>query len=381
MSNANPSNGTKNILIFCAVAAGFAIGGMLGGQVGSILAGTMAFAASLFVAEKLESSRGAQGFWLRYRGAFLEFGLVVLGITIGAGLLAGFWGFLIGQVAGTWAGSWLGERWGWTGRALQDQMEFRSNYLAVLVSAADADGVITPKERGRITEVGKEIFSYLGYGGDQDVAGIVEALAARPVPVADAARYIGVLAPEIQEMLKFDILKIIYCDGDPSPRSSTWLEQCMRDLGSTEWTLLRYFDRALTLRDHSRREWLDELGLGEGAGIEEVRAAYRMKAMEYHPDKLECVPPQIRALAEAKMASINAAYDNLMGAAPPDSTTLHFREPGKDRSFRPAEGVESHCQCWLCGRTNRIPERARPETCRCGSCHSFVGLTFDPIAA
>jgi len=371
----------KTILIFAVVAVGFAVGGRLGGQVGSILTGTAAYAACLFVAERLESSRQVQGYWLRHRGAFLSFGLVVLGLTIGAGLLGGFWGFIVGAGSGAWLGSWLGESWGWTGRALQSQMEFRSSYLAVLVSAAHADGVITPKELGRIAEVGKEIFSHLGYGGDQDVAGIVATLAARPAPVADAARYVGALAPEIQESIKFDVLKIIYSGGDPSPANRAWLEQCMRHLGSAEWPLLKFFDPACTPKGHSRREWLAELGLAEGAGVEEVRAAYRARAREYHPDKLEGVPPQIRALAEAKMAAINEAYHNLTGAAPADGTSLHFREPGGAGAFRPAGGAEFLCQCWLCGKTNRVPGLARPETCRCGSCHALVGLAFDPTAS
>lgn len=371
----------KNFLSFVAVAIGFALGDRLGGWVGSIIGGASAFAASLFVAERWESSREARGYWLRHRGTFLSFGLVVLGITAGAALVGGLWGFLLGGGVGAGLASWLGEKWGWTGPALQNEVEFRSRYLAVLVSAAHADGVITPKELGQIAEVGKAIFSHLGYGGDQDVAGVVASLAAQPAPVAEVARYMGELTPEIQEAIQFDILKIIDSDGDPSPDNRAWLEQCMGQLGPTEWPLLKFFDPAFAPRDHSRGEWLAELGLTEGAGAEEVRAASHAKARDYHPDRLEGVPPQIRALAEAKMASINAAYHNLTGAAQPDVTSLHFREPGGATSFQPAGGAEFLCQCWLCGKTNRVPGRARPETCRCGSCHALVGLAFDPTAS
>ena len=146
----------RNILIFAVVATAFAVGGRLGGQVGSIVAGVAAFAVGLLVAERMEHPREARGYWLRHRAAFLEFGLVVVGIAIGAGLLGGFPGFLVGSCSGAWAGWWLGRRWGWSGPALQGQMEARSGYLAVLVSAADADGVITPAEAGRIGEVGLE---------------------------------------------------------------------------------------------------------------------------------------------------------------------------------------------------------------------------------
>jgi len=192
----------KNFLSFVAVAIGFALGDRLGVWVGSIIGGASAFAASLFVAERWESSREARGYWLRHRGTFLSFGLVVLGITAGAALVGGLWGFLLGGGVGAGLASWLGEKWGWTGPALQNEVEFRSRYLAVLVSAAHADGVITPKELGQIAEVGKAIFSHLGYGSDQDVAGIVATLAARPAPVADVAGYVGALTPEVQEAIK-----------------------------------------------------------------------------------------------------------------------------------------------------------------------------------
>ncbi len=178
-----------------------------------------------------------------------------------------------------------------------------------------------------------------------------------------------------------DVLKIIYSDGDPSPANRAWLDQCMSHLGSAEWPLLKFFDPAFTPGGHSRREWLAELGLAEGAGVEEIRAAYRARAQDYHPDKLAGVPPQIRALAEAKMASINAAYRHLAGAAVTDGVSLHLRGPDGSGSFRPAEGAEFLCQCWLCGKVNRVPDRARPETCRCGSCHALVALRFDPAAS
>jgi len=371
----------RNILIFAVVAAGFAVGGRLGGQVGSIVAGVAAFAIGLLVAERLEHSREARGYWLRHRAAFLEFGLVVAGIAVGSGLLGGFAGFLFGSCSGAWAGSWLGRRWGWSGPALQVQMEARSGYLAVLVSAAQADGVITPAEAGRIAAVGREIFSHLGYGGEQDVAGIVAQLAANPSPVVEAARYLAGLDPELREVLQFEVLKIIYGEGEASPRNRDWLDLCIREAGLGGWTLLKFFDRDFARADDSRLAWLAELGLGEGAGDTEVRAAYLAGAMSYHPDKLAAVPPQIRALAEAKMASINEAYHRLTAAAPTSEGPLNFKDADGVRSFRPQDSRDFHCRCWLCGQLNRVPAHARPETCRCGSCHALVALRFDPAAS
>jgi hypothetical protein len=50
------------------------------------------------------------------------------------------------------------------------------------------------------------------------------------------------------------------------------------------------------------------LGLTRPATAEQAAAAHRQKAALYHPDKYEHLAPEMKALALAKMAEINAAY-------------------------------------------------------------------------
>lgn len=56
------------------------------------------------------------------------------------------------------------------------------------------------------------------------------------------------------------------------------------------------------------RPWHEVLDVSEWASDEEVAAAYRAKAAQYHPDKVATMGPEIRALAALKMAEINAAW-------------------------------------------------------------------------
>lgn len=51
------------------------------------------------------------------------------------------------------------------------------------------------------------------------------------------------------------------------------------------------------------------LGLDKGASMEEIKKAYRKLSMQYHPDKVAHLGDEFRAIAEAKMKDINAAYD------------------------------------------------------------------------
>jgi len=53
------------------------------------------------------------------------------------------------------------------------------------------------------------------------------------------------------------------------------------------------------------------LELEPGAGIEQVRAAYRRLALDYHPDKVETLAVGFREYATARMQAINEAYERL----------------------------------------------------------------------
>ncbi len=53
------------------------------------------------------------------------------------------------------------------------------------------------------------------------------------------------------------------------------------------------------------------LGLAEGASEDDIKAAYKTLAQKYNVEQYEAGP--LREEAEAKMAQINAAFDELMG--------------------------------------------------------------------
>jgi hypothetical protein len=50
------------------------------------------------------------------------------------------------------------------------------------------------------------------------------------------------------------------------------------------------------------------LGVAQGAGTEEVLAAYRKLAQTHHPDKVANLEPEVREYSEQRMKEINAAY-------------------------------------------------------------------------
>ena len=54
------------------------------------------------------------------------------------------------------------------------------------------------------------------------------------------------------------------------------------------------------------------LGLKPGASPDEIRAAYRLAAQAYHPDKVAHLGPELRELAQKKFVEIQQAYDALI---------------------------------------------------------------------
>jgi DnaJ like chaperone protein len=55
------------------------------------------------------------------------------------------------------------------------------------------------------------------------------------------------------------------------------------------------------------------LGLDRGASIDEIKKAYRKLAGKYHPDKVDHLGDEFRALAEKKFKEIQEAYQELSG--------------------------------------------------------------------
>jgi len=54
------------------------------------------------------------------------------------------------------------------------------------------------------------------------------------------------------------------------------------------------------------------LGVGQTASVDEIKAAYRRLANQYHPDKVLHLGEEFRILAEEKFKEIQKAYDELI---------------------------------------------------------------------
>lgn len=70
-------------------------------------------------------------------------------------------------------------------------------------------------------------------------------------------------------------------------------------------------DRGATQREAPNRTPYEILGVSPYATAEEIRRAYKKKALENHPDRTAGLGEEYRHLAEKRMKEINGAYEAL----------------------------------------------------------------------
>jgi DnaJ like chaperone protein len=70
--------------------------------------------------------------------------------------------------------------------------------------------------------------------------------------------------------------------------------------------------RAADADDQGPKDAYTILGIARDATHEEIKAAYRRLAVQYHPDKVQHLGEELQALANERFREIQQAYDELM---------------------------------------------------------------------
>jgi DnaJ like chaperone protein len=127
-----------------------------------------------------------------------------------------------------------------------------------------------------------------------------------------AASLLGEASPVLEDLLEA-LLMIATVDG-VHPAEVEWLEQVSALMGFSpaRWAAIQARHIPLS----ADNPWA-VLGLEPGSDEAAIRAAYRRMARDHHPDRhmAEGTPPEFIKVAEARMATINAAYAALMKAS------------------------------------------------------------------
>jgi len=189
------------------------------------------------------------------------------------------------------------------------QIAFTIGVIVLGAKMAKVDGRVTPDEIRAFREVFQvepEEMKNVGRLFDQarrDAQGF-----------EPYARQLGRLFeahPAVLEQLMDGLFHIARADGTVGREELGYLEGVAKLFGLSERAWQRI--RAANLNQVETSDPYAILGVGQDADEATVKARHRKLVLEHHPDRLVAsgMPPEFVAVAEDKLAKINAAWDEL----------------------------------------------------------------------
>lgn len=361
------------VVVWIIVAVGFSYGALVGGNFGSFVGGTSAYAACLLWIDVIHFNRELAGYVLRHRGTFVEFMAIVVAIILGWHFTFTLGGEVVGFLVGLFGGRWLSNRLAWGGQAYLQEVGRRTFYLGMLNVIVTSGAASSSRMNEEFQITARQLLGELGYRSGRDITAFL-AEGQQAVTNGDVPAYVANLPREWQQRLLRDALRIAYSQL-PADDKKVQLIQSLLDLsGISDRSLLAQYDRRFAATDVTRADWLKELDLKPGATSDEVDAAYRRAVKQYHPDRLYDVPAHVKGLVQAKMVALNAAYDGLKDQW--DNSRPYLFRDSNDQEVTITECAQTFvCRCWICGQSNRLLGYADLNSARCGECHALLGMT------
>jgi DnaJ like chaperone protein len=197
------------------------------------------------------------------------------------------------------------------------RVAFTIAVIALGAKMARADGAVTRDEVAAFRDV------FQVPPGEEDHVRLVFDLARKSTAGFESyARQIGRLFAgdrTVLEDLLGGLFHIALADGQVCPAEDAYLRAVARHFGFDTGDYRRIRAHYAGVDTPGAEDPHTILGVDRDASRNAIREAYRRLVRESHPDLLiaQGLPPECIALATARVARINAAYDRLAKGAPP----------------------------------------------------------------
>ena len=246
----------------------------------------------------------------------------IIGGSLGA-MIAGPIGAVIGAALGAGMGGAQSLPQGQAGgfnQSQQRQAIFFTAAFSMVGKLAKADGRVCPDEIAAIEKISKEA---LGLDRQTRAYAINVFTQAKDSPqsFADYARQFGDLFWQDQQLCSFMmsfLFQVAMADGELHPQEESMLLEAKTAFRLPENLYQSLHSRYAGLHSStvSLKKHYDNLGVAMDAPVSEIKKAYRQKANEFHPDKIEGkgLPPEFIKFANDRLAEINESYDAIMAA-------------------------------------------------------------------
>ncbi len=246
----------------------------------------------------------------------------VIGGGLGA-MIAGPFGAIIGAAIGASMGNTQNLPQGKTGgfnQSQQRQAIFFTAAFSMVGKLAKADGRVCPDEISAIEKIAKEA---LGLDSQTRAYAINVFTQAKDSPesFADYAGQFGNLFRQDQQLCSFMmsfLFQVAMADGELHPQEEAMLLEAKTAFRLPESIYQSLRSRYVGLHSStvSLSKHFENLGVSSDSTTEAIKKAYRRKAQEFHPDKIEGkgLPPEFIKFANDRLAEINESYDAIMTA-------------------------------------------------------------------
>ena len=197
------------------------------------------------------------------------------------------------------------------------RIAFTIAVIALGAKMARADGAVTRDEVAAF----REIFQVPS--GEEDHVRLVFDLARKSTAGFESyARQIGRLFASdrvVLEDLLGGLFHIALADGRVCPAEDAYLPEVARHFGFNVGDYARIRAHHVGVEEQGTEDPHAILGVGKDASLGVIREAYHRLVRESHPDLViaQGLPPECIALATARVARINSAYDQLAKSAMP----------------------------------------------------------------
>jgi len=252
----------------------------------------------------------------------------IIGGGIGA-MIAGPFGAIIGAAIGanmggsrsTLESARVGGLPGGFNEAQRRQMLFFTAAFSMVGKLAQADGRVCEDEIAAIRRISSEAMG-LDPQTRRYAIEILNQSKTSAESFSDYAREFGRLFSQDRDLCTFMmnfLFQVAMADGVLHAAEERMLREAKESFRLSESIYQSLHARYVSHRQAGSKglnHHYQVLGVNNAADLAEIKKAYRTKAAEYHPDKIQSkgLPPEFMKFANDKLVEINAAYEAIMAA-------------------------------------------------------------------